>query len=112
MLYPVTDGVETPLLPGDVVSAIDGRPLQPGKWPSLPADLQVGQTLNYTIESAGSPQEVRVQLIQPGPKDSSSHLGAPSAPIRFWPSSACYRWYWRASSLCCDRATRRRDICC
>ena len=43
-------GVPSVLEVGDRVVAIDGQPLAPDSIPPFPPDLQVGQTVRYTVE--------------------------------------------------------------
>jgi hypothetical protein len=49
---------------GDVVIAIDGQPLRSDALPPLPADLQFGQILTYTVERNGRQVTVDVTLIR------------------------------------------------
>ena len=56
-------GQPSDLQSGDVVTAIDGHPLLPNALPPLPANLQSGQTLSYTIERNGQPMTIDVTLL-------------------------------------------------
>lgn len=57
-------GQPSDLRSGDVVTAIDGRPLLPDALPPLPADLRFGQSLRYTIERDGQPLLIDVTLLR------------------------------------------------
>jgi len=59
-------GDPTALLPGDLVTAIDGQPLVLGQLPPLPAPLQAGRTVTYTIERNGQTLDAEVTLVQIG----------------------------------------------
>lgn len=48
----------------DIVVAIDGRPLTDDSLPPVPPDVQVGQTLRYTIERGGETLVVDVPVVQ------------------------------------------------
>ena len=56
----------SPLLPGDLVTAIDGRPLAVGQVPPLPEPLEAGRTVTYTIDRAGQTLKADVELVQIG----------------------------------------------
>jgi hypothetical protein len=59
-------GDPSPLMPGDLVTAIDGRPLVVGQLPPLPEPLEAGRTVSYTIDRAGQTLKVDVELVQIG----------------------------------------------
>ncbi len=59
-------GDPTALLPDDLVTAIDGQPLVLGQLPPLPAPLQAGRTVTYTIERNGQTLDAEVTLVQIG----------------------------------------------
>ena len=59
-------GEPSALLPGDVVTAIDGRPLAVGQLPPLPEPLEAGRTVSYTIDRAGQTLKADVTLVQIG----------------------------------------------
>jgi len=61
-------GEPSPLQPEDRVVALDRRPLLAGSLPPLPADLRVGQTVNYTIERDGQRLDVVVPIVQLTPE--------------------------------------------
>jgi len=48
----------------DIVVAIDGRPLTTDSLPPVPADVQVGQTLRYTVERGDQTLDVAVPVVQ------------------------------------------------
>jgi len=64
--YPITDNPDA-LRPNDQVVAIEGQPLVPDAWPPLPADLEPGQTLRYTIARDGQTTDVDVVLKSMNP---------------------------------------------
>jgi hypothetical protein len=57
-------GLPSPLRTGDVITAIDGRPLAEGALPPLPSDLHFGQTLRYAIERDGQAMTADVTLLR------------------------------------------------
>ena len=59
-------GDPSPLLPGDVVTAIDGRPLAVGQLPPLPEPPEAGRTVSYTIDRAGQTLKADMELVQIG----------------------------------------------
>ena len=59
-------GAPSPLLPGDLVTAIDGRPLVVGQLPPLPEPLEAGRIVSYTIDRAGQTLAIDVELVQIG----------------------------------------------
>ncbi len=59
-------GDPSPLLPGDIVTAIDGRPLAVGQLPPLPKPLEEGRTVSYTIDRNGQTLRANVTLVQIG----------------------------------------------
>ncbi|MBP6015116.1 MAG: hypothetical protein KA586_00190 [Candidatus Promineofilum sp.] len=59
-------GDPSPLLPGDLVTAIDGRPLAVGQLPPLPEPLEAGRIVSYTIDRAGQMLTADVELVQIG----------------------------------------------
>jgi hypothetical protein len=59
-------GDPTALLPGDLVTAIDGQPLAVGQLPPLPEPLEAGRTVSYTIDRAGQTLKADVTLVQIG----------------------------------------------
>lgn len=60
-------GDPSPLMPGDIVTAIDGRPLVVGQLPPLPEPLEAGRTITYTIDRAGQTLKADVELVRIGP---------------------------------------------
>ncbi len=59
-------GEASPLQPGDLVTAIDGRPLVVGQLPPLPEPLEAGRAVTYTVERDGQPLNAEVTLVQIG----------------------------------------------
>jgi hypothetical protein len=59
-------GDPSALMPGDVVTAIDGRPLVVGQLPPLPEPLEAGRTISYTIDRAGQTLSADVELVHIG----------------------------------------------
>ena len=59
-------GDPSPLLPGDLVTAIDGRPLVVGQLPPLPEPLEAGRIVSYTIDRAGQTLKADVELVHIG----------------------------------------------
>ena len=57
-------GAPSVLQVGDLVVGIDGQPLAPNTIPPFPPDLQVGQTLRYTIERGEQTLDLDVSLLQ------------------------------------------------
>ena len=60
-------GAPSVLEAGDRVVAIAGQQLAPDGIPPFPPDLQVGQTVRYTIERGQQTLDVDVPLLQLGP---------------------------------------------
>ena len=56
-------GLPSPLREGDRVIAIDGRELAENAWPPLPPDLEVGQTLRYTVVRDDATLDLDVTLV-------------------------------------------------
>ncbi len=56
----------SPLQPGDLVTAIDGRPLVVGQLPPLPEPLEAGRVIRYTVDRAGQTLAADVTLTQIG----------------------------------------------
>jgi hypothetical protein len=59
-------GDPSALMPGDLITAIDGRPLAVGQLPPLPEPLEAGRTVSYTIDRAGQTLKADVELVQIG----------------------------------------------
>jgi hypothetical protein len=59
-------GEPSVLRAGDRVTAINGQPIVKDQAPSFPPDLQVGQTLRYTVERDGRVVDLEVPLVTLG----------------------------------------------
>ena len=59
-------GDPSPLIPGDIVTAINGRPLVVGQLPPLPEPLEAGRVIRYTVDRAGQTLEADVTLVRIG----------------------------------------------
>ncbi len=59
-------GDPSPLLPGDLVTAIDGRQLAVGQFPPLPEPLEAGRIVSYSIDRAGQTLKADVELVHIG----------------------------------------------
>jgi hypothetical protein len=59
-------GDPSPLMPDDLVTAIDGRLLAVGQLPPLPEPLEAGRIVSYTIDRAGQTLKADVELVQIG----------------------------------------------
>ena len=57
----------TSLQTDDIVVAINGRPLLPDTPPPMPANLNAGQVVHYTLDRAGETIEADVTLMRLGP---------------------------------------------
>ena len=64
----------SPLREGDIITAIDGQPLLYGHRSALPEDLQVGQTLRYTVLRDGQTLAVDVPLVHHSPRTVVTYL--------------------------------------
>lgn len=62
-------GQPSALLPGDIVVAIDGRPLMADGLPPILPDVQAGQTLRYTIERDAETLIVDAPVVRLMPAD-------------------------------------------
>lgn len=81
-LYNVA-GVASPLEKGDVIIAINGQALKPRTPPPLPANLQVGATVRYTVRRGAETREVDVTLVRRSPLDLVRALAAETAANPF-----------------------------
>jgi hypothetical protein len=58
----------------DIVVAIDGHPLTDGSLPPVPPDVQVGQTLRYTVKRGNQTLDVDVPILRLMPADIPTQL--------------------------------------
>ncbi len=90
-------GAPSPLRAGDVVVAIDGRPLAPRRLPPLPPRPRVGQVLRYSVQRDGRTVEADVALVRPGPVGAARGVLArlrrdPRDPVGALASFAVVAW--------------------
>ncbi len=90
-------GTPSPLRAGDVVVAIDGRPLAPRSLPPLPPRPRVGQVLRYSVQRDGRTVEADVALVRPGPVGAARGVLArlrrdPRDPVGALASFAVVAW--------------------